>query len=239
MTSPRILITRADGDAAGLRQALEALGAQVSEVAVIGIDPPPDVEPLERALAGNSRYDWIVFTSRNAVRAVAGRTIGGKVAAVGAGTAAELRSLGIEPALIGQGTSADLARDLTVHGIEGKRILIPQGNLARPDLAETLSAAGAVVETVLAYVTVRPVVDAASLAPLRSGEIDAVTLTSPSAYRNLRVALGDDSPLDRVALVCIGPTTAEAVRQSGRMPAATAEEPTVAALARAAVGAAK
>src|SRR5579884_2205822 len=264
----RVLITRAEGAAEPLRRALEELGAEVSELPVIAVEPPADPDPLNQSLARIAEFDWIVFTSQNAVRAVTAGTqldtavaicnrqpgashrqtthpdrvpfsspINSlKVAAVSRATADALSDTGITPTLVAdKPTGAGLATELIATGIAGKRILLPQGNLAGDELASALRCAGADVETVIAYTITCPDVSPEKLAPLRNGEIDAVTLASPSAYRNLCAVLGDDSCLDRVGLICIGPTTAKAVRESGREPAAIAAEPSTTVLARAAV----
>ncbi len=87
----------------------------------------------------------------------------------------------------------------------------------------------------IAYRTVQPLeVRQASLDALRRGAVDVVTIASPSAIHNLAGMLGPDiSPLLYPAIVCIGPTTAAAVRELGLQPAAEAHEHTVAGLVQA------
>jgi uroporphyrinogen-III synthase/uroporphyrinogen III methyltransferase/synthase len=74
-------------------------------------------------------------------------------------------------------------------------------------------------------------------AALSGGQVDVVALASPSALNEIAAALdGDLRPLRAVRLVCIGPTTAEAVRAAGLVPAAVAEPHTAAGLASAIAG---
>jgi uroporphyrinogen III methyltransferase / synthase len=229
-----VLITRAAGDAGPLRERLQALGAEVVEAPAIEIRPPADPTQLDTALSRLNAYDWLAFTSRVAVRSVAERMAALdvevparlRVAAVGAATAEALRESGITVACVGDdGTAAGLARALRALGIGGASVLIPQGDLARDDLAVGLRSAGARVETVIAYRTVQPDLASGVRRMLQEGRIDAVLFASPSAARNLAASLGDDtSTLTRVRVVCIGPTTAEAVRELGLEPAAVAAE---------------
>jgi len=91
----RILVTRRSEQTGSLREALSALGATVVEVPLIAHEPPADPRPLDEALGRLARYDWVAFTSANAVEAVAGRlarlgvplAAGVRLAAVGPSTA--------------------------------------------------------------------------------------------------------------------------------------------------------
>jgi uroporphyrinogen-III synthase len=230
----RVLITRAAGDAAALRDQLQALGAEVVEAPAIEIRPPENPAALDVALRGLHSYDWLVCTSRIAVRCVIERLAALvmpppselKIAAVSGSTAAELRVAGLEPVCVApDGTASGLAGALVARGIAGSSVLIPQGNLAREDLAARLRAAGARVDTVIAYRTAMPDLPDDVRRMLQGGRIDAALFASPSAVRNLVTALGEDVMILRcVRLVCMGPTTAEAVRALGLEPAEVAAE---------------
>ena len=119
-------------------------------------------------------------------------------------------------------------------------MFLPVGDLARDDLQDGLQKAGAAVDSLVVYRTVAPLGGDPQLDLLRAGEIQAVTLASPSAARNLVAMLGGDvSCLRRTKLVCIGPTTAAALRELELEPAAVAREPTVGGLAQAVLACAK
>lgn len=233
-----VLVTRAGKDAAALRAPLEALGATVLELPAIEIGPPEDMSGLDRALANLNGYAWTVFSSRNAVEAVLTRLaelglearFAGQVAAVGPSTVRQLEERGVAVACMPQEANAEaLVRALEAHGVAGKRILLPVGNIARPDLHDGVRAAGALVDQVIAYRTMQPTdVPGSVLEQLRRGEADVVALASPSAFRNLVSMLGSEAGrLERVHVACIGPTTANAVRECGLSPAVVARESTI------------
>jgi uroporphyrinogen-III synthase len=120
-------------------------------------------------------------------------------------------------------------------GVRNARILLPVGNLSRPDLHAGLEAAGALVDQLVVYCTVAPTeVDQTALRALRSGQVDLVALASPSAMRNLVEILGpDQNVLWSIPLACIGPSTAGAVRSLGFEPSVVAAEHTLSGLAAA------
>jgi uroporphyrinogen III methyltransferase/synthase len=98
----RVVVTRARHQASGLVERLRAQGADTLEVPVIEIAEPDDGGEALRAVAAHVReYDWVCFTSPNAVEHfLAGlhdaRSLGDvRVAAVGPGTAAALAAAGI------------------------------------------------------------------------------------------------------------------------------------------------
>ena len=97
----KVVVTRAREQASTLSASLRALGATVVELPTIEIVEPADGgEALHGAVHEVSmlRYEWVVFTSANAVRRFFAevpdsRVLGGvRVAAVGSATAAVLRS---------------------------------------------------------------------------------------------------------------------------------------------------
>ena len=65
----RVLVTRPREQAAELVDLLTALGADSVEAPMIRMAPPEDPDPLLRAAAKPEAFDWIVFTSANAVEA--------------------------------------------------------------------------------------------------------------------------------------------------------------------------
>lgn len=244
----RVLLTRARDDNEPLRALLVDAGAVVRELPTLATAVPDDLSPLDVALRRLAGYDWIVFSSRHAVTAVCGRlaalalpAVWPRVAAVGPATAAVLRQRDVRvDCLPSQATGSALAAAIVGCGLGGGRVLLPAGDLARPELRAGLEAAGAQVEQVTVYRTVRPDVVGAgdapwdALAALERGEIDVVVLLSPSAITNLVEMLGArQAVLQRARLACIGPTTAAAVRERGFLPAIVAEDHTVPGLVRA------
>lgn len=233
-----VAVTRAEHQAGPLARLLSACGATVLPVPTIAIQPPHDGTAVDAALASLDRFDWVVFTSANAVSAVWSRLdhLHGTVpptlhvAAVGPATAEALRSRGVRAPVLPDTFQGDaLAR--AIPGLSGSRVLLPRGNLAREATAEAFRQAGAAVETVTVYRTVPVPIAPATLAVLREG-VDAITFTSPSTARHFLTALGDEARLilRSTVVACLGPVTAEAVRALGITDLLVAPEATSAAL---------
>lgn len=218
-----VVVTRPRHQAGELVAALEAAGAEVVSLPVIDIAEPHDGgAALERALAGVAGYDWVVFTSANAVHRTLARLrdvrgLGtARVAAVGRTTAAALAGYGVRADLVpSRSDAAGLTEAFPNAVVSGARVLFPAAAGARPVLAEGVAAKGWCVDTVEAYRTVAA--DPPAPAVLGAlGAADAVTFASPSsvdAYLAMRVG---DRPLPvPPAVACIGPVTAAAARAAG------------------------
>jgi uroporphyrinogen-III synthase len=224
-----IVVTRARAQAAALAQRLEALGAEVLAFPVIRIEDPEDWGPADAAIGRLGTYDWIVFTSANAVArffervtALGGDTeasLGGLVAAIGPGTAERLRARGVEPDLIPERAVAEgLLEAFEGRGVgPGTRVLLPRALEARETLPETLRAAGVHVDVVPVYRTVRGKADPDVLSRMASG-VDAVTFTSASTVRHfLALVQGTaaEKVLDGALVASIGPVTSDELRGAG------------------------
>ncbi len=223
-----VVVTRGAGGDDALSARLRQLGAEVLEFPAIALAPAEDFGPLDEALRGLARFDWVAFASGNAVeQAVArldalGLTRGlladRRLACVGPATGARLEALARAPDLMpSEATGAALAASLAPH-VRGKAVLVPRAAEGRPELIDGLRAAGAEVVAPVSYRTVlaAPGSLAALGALLAAGRVDAVTFASPSAVQGVVAGLGSEaSRLDGVLLGAIGPTTAEALRAAG------------------------
>ncbi|HYI74110.1 MAG TPA: uroporphyrinogen-III synthase [Gaiellaceae bacterium] len=229
LSGRRVVVTRPESSK--LAGELERLGAEVTLVPLIEIRPAEDRRALEEAVRALSSYDWIVLTSVNGVAAVAeglAGLAGPKVAAVGPVTAEAIRSHGVEPAFVASRASDDIAGGL--GQLPGKRVLLPQADIADPHLAEELRGRDAEVDVVVAYRTVLVEPPMWGILPLRIA--DAVVLASGSACRSLAAAGGAGG---NALLVCIGPKTAKVAREVGLRVGLVADETTSDGIIRALV----
>jgi uroporphyrinogen III methyltransferase / synthase len=215
----RVAVLRPSAQAAELGRALAGHGALPHYFPVIRI-ADSTAASVRTAADRLQSYDWIVFTSVNAVRtlaaAVSGWPPGPRIAAVGTGTAAALRAAGIRVDLVPERYEAGaLAAALSTDGgIAGRRVLFPRAREARRTLPDTLAAAGAIVDEVECYRTEIDFGVAGRLCDaLAAGELDALLFTSPSQVRALLEA-GCAVPA-AVVVAAVGPVTAARARGAG------------------------
>jgi len=224
LAGKRIVVTRAEQQAADLCGLLEAEGAIPIRCPSIRIAAPDSYEALDAGLHRLHEYRWIVFTSANAVRAVLdrmrqidvpdGALAATYVAAVGPRTLHELEARGIPVAYVPEEhRSAALAEQLQVES--GARILLPRSEIASRDPIGTLRGRGVEVDAVVAYRTVLAPHNPTVVAELRRG-FDAITFTSPSTVEGFIHARPEWRDLLRSAIVVtVGPVTSAAVRSAG------------------------
>ena len=245
----RVLVPRTKEQAASVSERLRSHGAVPEEVPTIAVEPPRTPQQMERAVKGlvTGRYQWIAFTSVNAVRAVrekleeygldARAFAGVKVAAVGEQTAAALGEFGIKPDLVpdGEQSSEGLAAawppyDDVLDPIN--RVLLPRADIATETLLARLTDLGWEAEDVTAYRTVRAAPPPAPIREaIKSGGFDAVLFTSSSTVRNLIGIAG--KPHAVTAIAVIGPQTAQTAAEYGLRVDVMAPKPSVTALVEA------
>ena len=230
----RVVVTRAEHQADGLTAAFERAGAKVELLPLLEIVAAADPRPLERAAAELALYDWVVFTSTNAVDAFMPLTGGAlpprlSIAVVGPATAEALQKWQVEPHLLASRSEAEgLLADLLPHLGRRRRVLLPQAADARPTLFEGLTAAGAEPVAVTAYDKALP-----ADAPRRAAELFAtgaigwVTFTSPRVVRHFAELFGGDwkRRRDELRAASIGPVTSAELRRQGVEPMAEATRP--------------
>lgn len=232
----RVVVTRAAHQAEGLSTAFAAAGATVEPLPLLEICPPADPRPLERAASELSLYDWLVFTSTNAVDAFLPLTGGAlpsrlQVAAVGAATAEALRNEGIEVHLQAAGGRSDaegLLAALAPRVARQRRVLLPQAADARPTLVEGLAEAGADPVAVIAYDKRLPAGAAERARELfGASPLGWVTFTSPRIVRHFAGLFGAGWERRRSELraASIGRVTTAELRRQGVEPAAEATSP--------------
>jgi uroporphyrinogen III methyltransferase/synthase len=244
----RIIVTRAREQASGFRAALAELGGCCIEFPTIEIEAPPSWEPLDEAIARLSGYQWVVFTSVNGVRFFMQRLWnsgsdvrelkGVRLAAIGPKTAEAIETFGLRPDLIPKEYRAEsILEALAGEDLEGQRFLMPRAMVARDILPDTLRKRGAHVDVIPAYQTVLPADRSADmLSRFRLGEIHCLTFTSSSTVSNFFSLLPKEEILpllNKTAIACIGPITAETAEQYGLKVDIMPSEYTIAGLVQA------
>jgi uroporphyrinogen III methyltransferase/synthase len=245
----KVLVPRTKEQAVSLSDQLRSYGAVPHEVPTIAVEPPRTPQQMERAVKGlvTGRYEWIAFTSVNAVRAVrekfeeygldARAFAGIKVAAVGEQTAKALVAFGVKPDLIpsGEQSAAGLLEDWPPYDpvfdpID--RVFLPRADIATETLVAGLIELGWEVDDVTAYRTVRASPPPAETREaIKGGGFDAVLFTSSSTVRNLVGIAG--KPHNVTVIACIGPATAKTAEEHGLRVDVMAPEPSVHKLAEA------
>jgi uroporphyrinogen III methyltransferase/synthase len=227
----RVPIPRTQENASPIMSMLRRHGAVPMEVATISVEPPRTPQQIDRAIHGlvSGRFEWIGFTSVNAVRAIReklqeygldARSFAGlKVAAVGDATRDALIEFGVRPDLVppaDQTTSALLEEWPPYDSLTDpiNRVFLPRADIATDTLVAGLSELGWEVEDVTAYRTVRAAPPPAETREaIKTGGFDAVLFTSSSTVRNLVGIAG--KPHHSTVVACIGPQTAKTAEEHG------------------------
>lgn len=227
-----VLVPRAKAQAGSMSARLASHGAIPVEVPTIAVEPPRSPAQMQRAVKGlvDGRYQWIVFTSVNAVKATweklteigldARALAGVRVAAVGVKTAQAVRDLGITPELLPHPHARNASGLVDVFPAYDEdldpvdRVLLPRADIATEVLVQGLIGLGWEVEDVVAYRTVRAAPPSQEIRDMiKTGGCDAVCFTSSSTVKNLVGIAGKPHP--RTIIACIGPMAAQTAREQG------------------------
>jgi len=221
----RVIVTRARSQASRLVAQLEDLGAEVLEFPTIEIVPVEDPRPLDEALKNIDKYDWLMFTSSNAVHGLAARmdALGIdsrslahlKFGVNGPSTARALGEIGIKPDAIPNEYLASAMIDLlNEREITPRNVLFPRSSIGRETLANGLRDMGANVDEIVAYSTQSPANTGEHIRAAYEQGVDYTTFTSSSTARNMVELLGGSPDLINTSrTVMIGPITADTVKE--------------------------
>ena len=235
LSGRRVLVTRAAHQASKLSDGLRALGAEPVEVPIIELRPPASFDPLDHALRQLERYDWLILTSANTVRAIADRAAdlklrleppaSLKIAAIGDATAAAARKAGLAVTLVPESYVAESLSNGLTSLVSGRRLLLARAAIARDVIPAVLRQVGAEVDVADAYRNVMPEGAPEQLRRALAAGINAVTFTSSSSATHLADAAraaGIKFPFAGASAVSIGPITSQTLRELGWEPAAEA-----------------
>lgn len=214
----RVLVTRPRGLSSVMASKLRGQGAEVLELPAISTRPVADLGKLQEACGHLEDFQWVVFTSPTGVKVFFGqlqelgvdiRRLGSlSVAALGGGTAKELKKRGIFPDLMPKiYEGEELGKALAAKASPGEHIFLPRASLGNPRLVEILEEAGLVVEEVATYETMYETQELIDLAgSFEKGDIDCAVFTSSSSVRGFAKAVGG-LDFSKVRAACIGRQT--------------------------------
>lgn len=247
----RILITRSRKQSGKMAEKLLELGGDPILFPTIMIKNPDDFSELDGCIHSIADFDWVIFTSVNAVEKFFERFFliredirllaGPRIAAIGPVTAATLSNMGLKVDLLAKEFVAEgVLRLFSDEQVRNKKILIPRAQRARDILPDGLRGMGNHVELVTVYRTEKPSTEDVGTIQklLENGEVDAVTFTSSSTVQNFVELLSRSSPahlLKKTVVASIGPVTSATARSLGIEVTIEATEYTIDGLSQALV----
>jgi len=219
-----ILITRASAQSGELARLLSESGALVLEWLGIELEPVQDFTAIDDAISSLPSYQWLLFTSANAVdyfmRRVTQKGVSIPsidIAVVGSTTAQKLRQWNLSTDLMPDQFNAEGLLEAFPRDLSGKRILFPRAEVAREILPEVLRRRGAIVDVVPVYRAKMAdgAIDIAKI--LQGAAVDCIVFTSSGAVHVVAESLGDQLQLrfNNILVAVIGPVTARACEEHG------------------------
>lgn len=207
---------------------LKELGAEILSFPTIEQRDPENWDDADRAIDGIESYDWLVFTSANAVgyffrrMSERGRDIRDlkdvKICAIGPKTRKSVEKFGIRVDLVPEDFRAEGLVE-AFGDVKGKKFLLPRALEAREVFPDAVRAQGGEITVATVYRTVCPEHRRGKQLRrfLKEGRITVATFTSASTFNNLITMLGEDAGdlLRNVAIAAIGPVTREAIEGAG------------------------
>ena len=222
----RIVVTRAAQQSQSLVDKLMELGADVIEMPATRV-ARLDLAPLRQAISALDQFQWLIFTSQNAVSIFWEQLLGGgrdaralagvAIAAVGPATAGALLERGIVVDVVPERFVAEglLEKLGERDDVANSRVLYVTAEGSREVLPEGLESLGATVDVINAYRSISDGTGAARLRKaLESGTVSAVTFTSGSSVRGYVDVVGEEL-MQKAPAVSIGPQTTEAINEAG------------------------
>ncbi len=209
---------------------LQLMGAEVVLLPCIRTGEPKDLTPLANSLKKIESFDWIIFTSANAIEPFFNKLFefkkdtralnGVKICAIGSATCDKLIEKGIKPDYVPTKFVAEsILEELPKAGIKkNDRILLPRTKMARSTLKEGLLKYGCLVEENETYTTLKEEPHRIVIDRLLKEGCDYITFTSPSTVYNFFDILTEEKArwlIDRSYPVSIGPVTTSALKRKG------------------------
>jgi len=238
----KIVVTRTRNQSSKLLKMLSSLGAKAIEFPTIEIKKMEDMSGLQNSIASIEKYNWIIFTSQNAINIFFeelfksgkdSRALGSmKIAVIGRASGDELKQYGLVPDMIPEKFVAEsLLEEFEKHNVSNQKILIPCSADARMTLANGLTNMGAEVDRIHIYTAAKPSYENDALLE-KVKEADMITFTSSSTVTNFFSICSETNAV----IASIGPVTTDTIIKHGYKPGITAEEYTIEGLVDGIVG---
>jgi len=237
--SRKIIVTRAKSQNRGFLQKIEELGAEALEFPVIEINPIADDQNIVNMYKKLALYDWIVFTSVNAVEIFIKKLISNnldirdlgnaKLCAIGEATAEALEKKLLKVEIMPDEFVSESFAETTKANIkEGERVLMPCAEDSREILSAELSHNGILIDVVHLYETVLPEYDREELKTILD-EADSITFTSSSTVINFLTIMNNERLKfpHNLKVYCLGPITSETATKNNINVYKTADEYTI------------
>lgn len=207
-----VLITRSANQTEDFINQLHDLGADTISLPLIE-NTPINKDGL-RTIFSSKNFDWLIFTSTNAVKfffeCIEPKNVKNKIAVVGEKTKRGVEKYGMKVDFTPtQFTAKQLAKELPIE--KNYSILIPRSNLAKNDIVEILKNRSCSVEALTIYINNSIKYSKNELSNIFNQKIDYITFTSGSSVKYF-AELGIE--LNNEKVVCIGPETAKVAKKS-------------------------
>ena len=224
-SKPKVIITRAENQSAAFINELERAGFDSICLPMIQTVLSSNLVPLHLALDQLEQFDWLVFTSENAVRFFfeAAEEYGTKfyfysdlkIATVGEKTKLKLEQLGYRTNFVPIKYTAEVLAT-NMDDLQGKKVLIPRSAIADNEYVKVMESRGASVLSIDLYHTIPVNYSKEALQAVFSNKIESLTFASPSAV----AAFFDNQTknqleLQELKICCIGPSTAKRAEAFG------------------------
>lgn len=241
----KVAILRSGGKSQRVVRWLEAWGAETLVCPVSRLIDPPSWAACDRAISRVERFDWIVFTSGEAVErwfermrrfGQDVRRLRAKIAVVGPETAVRVRERGLVPEIMPEAeySQEGLAEALSAVPMRGAVVLFPGGQKNRTFLGDYLRGRGALVEELVIYENQPAPLELSFYQALKNGTLDGILFTASSQVEYLmdQLTVDDRREMGKVPSFSIGPLTTRTLAHYGLWVVAEASEPSLYLLAK-------
>ncbi|MCD7032891.1 uroporphyrinogen-III synthase [Metabacillus sp. GX 13764] len=227
LSGKTVLFTRAREQALPFAEQAEQMGAETAVIPLLAFSPSGNAAEIQKVLEELPDYKWIVFTSANGVKYFFSHFKKSdsiphhvKVAAVGMKTAKKLQEYSVRTDLLPEEYTAEgLSESMIKELRSGEKVLIIRGSRSREVLTAELKAKGFSVTECMVYNTiVKKEAKLELFETISRKPFDYITLASPSAVDGFMNAVKENSQEEQCKnthFVCIGPITAEALKEYG------------------------